>query len=116
MKVNANNLENHEAKCSWSFFLLQVFNNQGIKVDPLKVDAVMNQNQSKTPTKTRYFLGLAGYYRNFIQDFSKIPTPFIELTRKNTKFIWGEKQEQEQEQTLQTSKGKLSQTPILVLP
>ncbi|GJZ45768.1 putative reverse transcriptase domain-containing protein [Tanacetum coccineum] len=63
---------------------------QGIKVDPEKIYAIMNWEQPKSPTEIRYFLGLAGYYRRFIQYFAKIASSITKLTRKNAKFEWGE--------------------------
>ncbi|GKD06142.1 hypothetical protein Tco_1181116, partial [Tanacetum coccineum] len=64
---------------------------QGIKVDPEKIYAIMNWEQPKSPTEIRYFLGLAGYYRRFIQYFAKIASSITKLTRKNAKFEWGER-------------------------
>ena len=68
-------------------FLGHVVNKEGIKVDPAKIEAIMNWERHKTPTVVRSFLGLAGYYRRFVQDFSKISVPLIKLTRKNEKFV-----------------------------
>ncbi|GKC71035.1 hypothetical protein Tco_1116918 [Tanacetum coccineum] len=48
---------------------------------------------SKTPTKIRQFLGLAGYYRRFIEGFLKIAKSVTKLTQKGVKFNWGEKEE-----------------------
>ncbi|GKE08772.1 pol protein [Tanacetum coccineum] len=93
-------------------FLGHVINNEGIKVDPAKINAIMNWEQPKTPTEIRSFLGLAGYYRRFIQDFSKIASSLTKLTRKNARFEWGE----DQEIAFQVLKQKLSQAPVLVLP
>ncbi|KAF5755745.1 putative nucleotidyltransferase, Ribonuclease H [Helianthus annuus] len=75
-------------------FLGHVVNEKGIHVDPAKVDAVKNWAAPKTPSEVRQFLGLAGYYRRFIRDFSKIAQPLTSLTQKNTVYSWGTKQEE----------------------
>jgi len=81
----------------------KVVNEHGIQVDPAKVEAVMRWEPPKTVSEIRSFLGLAGYYRRFIQDFSKIATPLTVLTKKGKKFDWGE----QQEQAFHTLKGKI---------
>ena len=58
----------------------------GILVDPLKVEVVSNWARPTTVTEVQSFLGLAGYYRKFIEGFSKIASPLTNLTRKNVKF------------------------------
>ncbi|KAL8098148.1 hypothetical protein AgCh_031067 [Apium graveolens] len=93
-------------------FLGHVVNKGGIKVDPAKIEAVMNWERPKTPTKVRSFLGLAGYNRRFIQDFSKIVIPLTKLTRKNEKFVWTEKCDE----SFQELKKRLVTAPVLVLP
>ncbi|GKD82344.1 putative reverse transcriptase domain-containing protein, partial [Tanacetum coccineum] len=66
----------------------------------------------KTPTEIRQFLGLAGYYRRFIEGFSKIAKLMTKLTQKGVKFDWGDKEEA----TFQRIKQKLCSAPILALP
>ncbi|GKE74253.1 putative reverse transcriptase domain-containing protein [Tanacetum coccineum] len=84
----------------------------GIHVDPAKIEAVKNRASPTTPSEIRQFLGLTGYYRRFIEGFSKIAKPMTELTQKNQKFDWGE----EQEEAFQLLKQKLCAAPILALP
>ncbi|KAJ0618544.1 putative nucleotidyltransferase, Ribonuclease H [Helianthus annuus] len=61
-------------------FLGHVVNEKGIHVDPSKIEAIKNWEAPKTPTEVRQFLGLAGYYRRFIENFSKIAQPLTALT------------------------------------
>ena len=93
-------------------FLGHVIDKDGVSVDPAKVEAVINWEQPKTPTEIRSFLGLAGYYRRFIQDFSKIASPLTNLTRKTVKFVWSEKCDE----SFMELKKWLSQAPVLALP
>ncbi|GJU93733.1 putative reverse transcriptase domain-containing protein [Tanacetum coccineum] len=74
-------------------FLGHVIDSSGIHVDPAKIETVKNWASPTTPSEIRQFLGLAGYYRRFIEGFSKIAKPMTELTQKDRKFDWGEKQE-----------------------
>nr|GEW44700.1 hypothetical protein [Tanacetum cinerariifolium] len=67
--------------------------NEGIHVDPIKIKAIKDWESPKTPTEIRQFLGLAGYYQQFIEGFSKIARPMTKLTQKSVKFDWGEKAE-----------------------
>ncbi|KAL8120797.1 hypothetical protein AgCh_017831 [Apium graveolens] len=93
-------------------FLGHVVSKEGIKVDPVKIEAVSKWEQPKTPTEIRSFLGLAGYYRRFMKDFSKISSPLTKLTRKNEKFVWTEKCEK----SFQELKRRLVTAPVLALP
>ncbi|XP_027171642.1 uncharacterized protein LOC113771232 [Coffea eugenioides] len=93
-------------------FLGHRVSEDGIAVDPAKVEAIMNWKQPETPTEVRSFLGLAGYYRRFIQDFSKIAGPMTELTKKGAKFVWTPKCES----SFQELKKRLTSAPVLVLP
>ena len=60
----------------------------GVSVDPEKVEAVMTWERPKSVFEIRSFLGLAGYYRRFIEDFFRIAAPMTRLTRKEVKFEW----------------------------
>ncbi|KAD3640029.1 hypothetical protein E3N88_29252 [Mikania micrantha] len=74
-------------------FLGHVVNEKGIHIDPAKIEAIKKWAAPKTPTEVRQFLGLAGYYRRFIEGFLKIAQSLTSLTHKDKKFEWGEKQE-----------------------
>ncbi|GJW25617.1 putative reverse transcriptase domain-containing protein [Tanacetum coccineum] len=75
-------------------FLGHVVNQSGIHMDPSKIEAVKNWKAPTTPSEVRTFLGLAGYYRCFIVNFSKIAKPLTLLTQKNQKYEWGKNEEE----------------------
>ncbi|GKA77628.1 hypothetical protein Tco_0784165 [Tanacetum coccineum] len=93
-------------------FLGHVVNRDGIHVDPSKVESVKNWKTPESPTEIRSFLGLAGYYRRFIENFSKIAKPLTLLTQKNKAYVWGDKQDE----AFQILKEKLCNAPVLALP
>ncbi|GKC39067.1 putative reverse transcriptase domain-containing protein [Tanacetum coccineum] len=93
-------------------FLRHVIDSKGIHVDPAKIESIKDWASPKSPTKIRQFLGLVGYYRRFIEGFSKIAKSMTKLTQKNVKFDWGEKEET----AFQLIKQKLCSAPILALP
>ncbi|GJX02535.1 putative reverse transcriptase domain-containing protein [Tanacetum coccineum] len=93
-------------------FLGHVIDSRGIHVDPAKIESIKDWASPKTPTETRQFLGLAGYYRRFIEGFSKIAKSITKLTQKGIKFDWDEKGEN----AFQLIKQKLCSAPILALP
>ncbi|GKD77140.1 putative reverse transcriptase domain-containing protein, partial [Tanacetum coccineum] len=93
-------------------FLGHVIDSRGIHVDPAKIESIKDWASPKTPTEIRQFLGLAGYYRRFIEGFSKIAKSMTKLTQKGIKFDWGEKEEN----AFQLIKQKLCSVPILDLP
>nr|GFA62136.1 putative reverse transcriptase domain-containing protein [Tanacetum cinerariifolium] len=84
---------------------------RGIHVDPAKIESVKDWASPKTPTEIRQFLGLAGYYRRFIEGFSKIVKSMTKLIQKAIKFDWGEKELN----AFQLIKQKLCSVPILAL-
>ncbi|GJX77534.1 putative reverse transcriptase domain-containing protein [Tanacetum coccineum] len=93
-------------------FLGHVIDSKGIHVDPAKIESIKDWTSPKTPTEIRQFLGLAGYYRRFIEGFSKIAKSMTKLTQKKVVFDWGDKQET----SFQLLKEKLCSEPILALP
>ena len=93
-------------------FLGHFVNQKGNLVDPAKIEDVMQWEVLRSPIEIRSFLGLAGYYRRFIQDFSKIDVPLTRLTRKAMVFRWGP----EQQAAFRTLRQILCEAPILALP
>ncbi|GKE90532.1 putative reverse transcriptase domain-containing protein, partial [Tanacetum coccineum] len=92
-------------------FLGHVIDIRGIHVYPAKIESIKDWASPKTPTEIRQFLGLAGYYRRFLEGFSKIAKSMTKLTQKGIKFDWGEKEET----TFHLIKQKLCSAPILAL-
>ena len=72
-------------------FLGHIVTREGIFVDPKKIKAVAEWTRPTNVTEIRSFLGLTGYYRWFVEGFSRIATPLTQLTQKNAKFEWLEK-------------------------
>ena len=72
----------------------------------------MNWKTPTSVTKIRSFLGLAGYYRKFVERFSKIATPLTSLTKKEEPFLWSEACQQ----SFDELKRRLTSTPVLTLP
>ena len=93
-------------------FLGHVISGDGIAVDPSKVDAVLRWETPKSVTEIRSFLGLAGYYRRFIEGFSKLALPLTKLSRKGAAFVWDVKCEE----SFVELKKRLTTAPILILP
>ncbi|EOY08687.1 Uncharacterized protein TCM_023737 [Theobroma cacao] len=93
-------------------FLGHVVSGAGIYVDPKKIEAILQWEQSKTVIEIRSFLSLAGYYRRFVQGFSLIVAPLTRLTCKGIKFEWDDVCESQ----FQELKNRLTFAPILTLP
>ena len=93
-------------------FLGHVVSASGVSVDPRKDEDVMSWERPKSVFEIRSFLGLAGYYRRFIEDFSRLAAPMTKLTRKEVKFKWNDSCET----AFQELKWRLTSAPILVVP
>ena len=93
-------------------FLGHVISGKGISVDPKKIEVVVEWEVPTNVTEVRSFLGMAGYYRRFVEGFSRIAQPLTKLTKKNMKFVWGD----DCEQSFQELKRRLTSAPILTIP
>ncbi|MCU5933464.1 hypothetical protein H3U10_19950, partial [Clostridioides difficile] len=93
-------------------FLGHVITAQGVAVDPSNVESVTKWTPPKTVSQIRSFLGLAGYYRRFIENFSRIARPMTQLLKKDEKFKWTA----ECDKSFEELKRKLVTAPVLILP
>jgi hypothetical protein len=93
-------------------FLGHTISSEGISVDPSKVQEVMDWQPPKSAHQIRSFLGLAGYYRRFIPDFSRIAKPMTELLKKGVKFVWSEACDK----AFQKLRELLASAPVLAQP
>ena len=93
-------------------FLGHVVSAEGISVDPQKIEAIEDWKPPTNVTEVRSFLGLAGYYRKFVEGLSKIATPLTKLTRKEEKFILSEACQN----SFDELKQRLTTAPVLTLP
>ncbi|KAJ8752343.1 hypothetical protein K2173_003979 [Erythroxylum novogranatense] len=104
------------SKCEFSLhevtFLGHVISQDGVHVDPRKVEAVMNWPAPKTVTDVSNFLGLVGYYMRFVKGFSMIVASMTKLLRKNQKFIWTD----ECQKSFEELKLRLTSAPVLIFP
>ncbi|KAL0560141.1 hypothetical protein IC582_000535 [Cucumis melo] len=93
-------------------FLGHVVSKAGVSVDPAKIEAVTGWTRPSTVSEVRSFLGLAGYYRRFVENFSRIATPLTQLTKKGAPFVWSKACED----SFQNLKQKLVTAPVLTVP
>ncbi|KAG8474927.1 hypothetical protein CXB51_031636 [Gossypium anomalum] len=103
------------AKFSKSEFWLRevgFLGGEGIKVDPSKISAIVDWKPPRNVSKVRSFLGLAGYYRRFVEGFSMIATPLTRLLQKDVKFEWTERCQQ----SFDKLKALFTEAPIFVQP
>jgi ribonuclease HI len=115
-KLRAHKLYAKFSKCEFWLekisFLGHILTAEGVSVDPRKVETVSNWQQPTNVSEIRSFLGLAGYYRRFIEGFSRIARPITELLKKEKKFSWTESCER----SFQELKKRLTTAPVLTLP
>jgi hypothetical protein len=90
-------------------FLGHVLSDEGISVDPTKVQEVLDWKAPTMVFEVQSFLGLAAYYHRFILDFSKIAKPMTQLLHKDVKFVWTP----ECEEAFHTLRTLLTSTPVL---
>ncbi|CAL1410109.1 unnamed protein product [Linum trigynum] len=93
-------------------FLGHMISGRGVEVDPKKIEAVTNWVPPKNVSEVRSFLGLAGYYRRFVEGFSIIARPMTQLLQKGKAFVWDEKCQA----AFELLKKKLTSAPVLALP
>ena len=93
-------------------FIGHVISVEGGNVDPQKIEVVMQWGRPNSVIEIRSFLGLAGYYRRFVQDFSRITALLTRLTRKGVKFEWSD----QCEASFQELKNRVTSAPVLALP
>nr|GEZ68199.1 putative reverse transcriptase domain-containing protein [Tanacetum cinerariifolium] len=93
-------------------FLGHIVSAEGITMDPAKVEAITKWPRPTSVTEVRSFLGLAGYYRKFVEGFSRLALPLTKLMRKGEKFVWNE----EREKSFEELKQRLVSAPVLTLP
>jgi hypothetical protein len=121
LRIDLQRLRDHKlyakfSKCEFWLdsvkFLGHTISNDCLSVDPRKVQEVMDWKPPKTIHQIRSFLGLAGYYRRFIPDFSRTAKPMTDLLKKGVKFVWSE----ECEKASNTLRQHLTTAPVLVKP
>ncbi|XP_004242076.2 uncharacterized protein [Solanum lycopersicum] len=93
-------------------FLGHVVSKEGIRVDPTKIEAIRDWDRPTSVTEVRSFVGLASYYRHFVEGFSTIAAPLTQLSRQDIPFVWSE----ECEMSFLKLKGLLTSAPIFTLP
>lgn len=95
-------------------FLGFVISHENLKMDPSKVEAILNWPTPQSASEVKHFHGLAIFYRKFIKNFSGVSAPMIETIKGGRKcqFLWNK----EANRSLQFLKTKISKKPILVLP
>ena len=118
LKIVLQELREHQlftkfSKCDFFkdkiLYLGHVVPKEGISVDPEKIRAIEDWSAPKDVTDVRYFMGITGYYRRFIEGFSRIANPITSLQKKGKKFDWNQKREE----SFKKLKTLLTSAPIL---
>ncbi|XP_029675231.1 uncharacterized protein LOC115242830 [Formica exsecta] len=115
-RLRENNLKLQPDKCEFLrkevIYLGHIISENGISPDPSKLTAIKEFPTPKKVKDIQSFIGLAGYYRKFIEDFSKIAKPLTKLTKKTEKFEWT----MEQQNAFEILKERLMTAPVLMYP
>jgi len=115
-RLEENDLFVKPEKCVWKVrevrFLGVIIRENGVRMEKEKVQGVIEWPVPKSVKDVQKFLGLANYYRRFVKDFAKIARPLHEMTRKENKWNWGERQQKAFEEL----KEKFTTEPVLVTP
>jgi hypothetical protein len=113
-KLREVNLKLNPGKCCFATrniaFLGHVVSREGTRPDPSKIDAVVHFPVPKTVTDVRSFLGLTGYYRNYVQGYAQLAVPLFELTKKEVAFVW----DLGCQSAFEALKGALVADPVLI--
>ena len=114
--LEKSNIKLRPDKCHFGFeeilFVGHLVSQEGIKVNPKKIESVQSLAFPKTVKEIQHFLGLCGFYRRFIENFSHIAKPLTELTKSTVPWTWGK----EQENAFTTLRDRMITAPILVNP
>jgi hypothetical protein len=111
-KIKGENFDVHEGEGDQNFVGSLTETEEGVRPDPGKVEVIENFPKPDSTKKLKGFLGMTGYYRKFIANYSKIAAPLYLLLKKDAQFLWGD----DQEHAFQKLKGKLISRPILQYP
>lgn len=94
------------------FYLGHIISRKGVSTDPAKIDKVVRWPTPKSANDVQQFLGLGGYYRQFVWDFTTIAKPLYRLTEKTSRFEWTT----ECHKAFQTLRQRLCSAPIFAFP
>ncbi|XP_038047480.1 uncharacterized protein K02A2.6-like [Patiria miniata] len=115
-RIRAAGLKLKPKKCTFGQeqvkYLGHIVNKDGVATDPVKVQIIKDYPCPTKVSEVRSFLGLVGYYRKYIKDYCKIAEPLVNLTRKDTSFVWSKTCQDAFEEL----KQKLQEPPVLVYP